>query len=99
MASEIQAAKDRLALDLKNVVHDTELLLRELGGDLNEKGKQARARLMATLESAKGSCSELQEKAMAKAKVADQYIHENPYKTMGVAFGIGILVGVLVSRK
>ena len=99
MASNLHTAKDRLAADLKNVVADSELLLRELTGELSEKGKQARARLTATLESAKISCHDLQEKTIAGAKVADEYIHDNPYKTIGVAFGLGILIGVLVSHR
>ena len=99
MTSNVHTAKERLAADLKNVVADSELLLRELTGELSEKGKQARARLAATLESAKVTCHDLQEKTLAGAKVADEYIHENPYKTIGVAFGIGILIGVLVSRR
>lgn len=99
MGSDIQAARERLAHDLKNVVHDSEVLIREIGGDLSEKGKQARARLAATLETAKSTCHDLQEKAVAGAKVADRYVQENPYKTMGAAFGLGILLGVLVARK
>ena len=99
MGSQVQAAKEQLVHDLKNVVHDSEALLREIGGDLSEKGKQARARLAATLETAKSSCHELQEKTIAGAKVADRYVHENPYKSMGAAFGMGILIGVLASRK
>ena len=99
MASDIQVAKDRLAHDLKNVVHDTEQLLHEIGHELSDKGKQARARLAATLESAKETCGELQEKTIATAKAADDYIHENPYKSIGVAFGVGLLIGVLVARR
>ncbi|HWN96045.1 MAG TPA: DUF883 domain-containing protein [Methylomirabilota bacterium] len=99
MASEIHAAKDRLTHDLKNVVHDTELLLREVGGELSEKGKLARARLNATLESAKETCHELGEKTAAAAKAADEYVHQNPYRSIGVAFGVGLLIGVLVARR
>ena len=99
MASDIHIAKDRLAHDLKNVVHDTELLLREIGGELSDKGKQARARLTATLETAKETCQDWQEKTVATAKAADEYIHENPYRSIGAAFGLGLLIGVLVARK
>lgn len=99
MASDIHAAKDRLAHDLRNVVHDTELLLHEIRGELSDKGKEVRARLATTLESAKQTCHDLGEKTVATAKAADEYVHENPYKSIGVAFGIGLLIGVLVARK
>jgi len=99
MNAEIHLAKDRLTNDLKNVIHDTELLLREIGLDLSEKGKQARARLTTTLEAAKENYRSLQEKTIATAKVADEYIHENPYKSLGVAFSVGLLIGIIVARK
>jgi ElaB/YqjD/DUF883 family membrane-anchored ribosome-binding protein len=51
------------------------------------------------LESAKTTCNQLEEKAIAGAKVADQTIREHPYESMGVAFGVGLLIGVLVGRR
>lgn len=99
MASDIHAAKDRLAHDLKNVVHDTELLLREVRGELSDKGKEVRARLATTLEAARQSCQNVQDRTVATAKAADRYVHDNPYRTIGVAFSVGLLVGVLVARK
>lgn len=99
MASDIRRAKEQLAHDLSNVVHDTELLLREIRGELSDKGKEAKARLATTLESAKQTCMGLQEKTAATARAADEYVHDNPYKSIGVCFGIGLLIGVLVARR
>jgi len=95
----IVVTKDRLVNDLKNVVSDSEELLKELAGELSERGKQARARLMATLESAKETCGELKEKAKAGAEAADTAVREHPYTSIGVAFGIGLVIGVLVCRR
>jgi ElaB/YqjD/DUF883 family membrane-anchored ribosome-binding protein len=99
MASNIHAAKDQLAQDLKAVVADSEILLREVGTELSERGKQARARLAATVESCKASYGQLQEKTKAGARVADEYIHDNPYRVIGIALGVGLIVGLLATRK
>ena len=40
-----------------------------------------------------------EEKAVERAKAADRTIRTHPYETLGVAFGIGLLVGFLVRRK
>jgi ElaB/YqjD/DUF883 family membrane-anchored ribosome-binding protein len=55
------------------------------------------------LERAKATCEHMQDQtlatAQAAAKKADTAIRSHPYESMGVAFGIGLLVGVLITRK
>ncbi|SRR5258706_5225849 len=99
MRRNIEVSKDRLVQDLKNVVSDSEQLLKEVAGQLTEKGKQARVRLSETLESAKATCDDLQEKALAGLETTDKLVHEYPYRSAGIAFGVGVLIGVLVTRR
>jgi ElaB/YqjD/DUF883 family membrane-anchored ribosome-binding protein len=95
----MNANTDKLVSDLKAVARDTEELLKASAGDVTEKAREARARLAGTLERCKESCRLLEEKAIAGAKVADKVVRDHPYPSMGVAFGLGLLVGVLVTRK
>jgi ElaB/YqjD/DUF883 family membrane-anchored ribosome-binding protein len=83
---------------LKSVTEDAENFVRETGSGLSEKAREARARLAASLASAKAGLSRLNEKAVEGAKATDRVIRANPYQSIGVAFGIGILLGVLVTR-
>lgn len=94
----MQNETDKLVKDLRLVVQDAEDLIRATAGEVNDKTKQARARLSQTLEKAKESAVVLQEKAAEKAKVADEVIRQHPYESMGVAFGLGLLLGVIVNR-
>ncbi len=94
-----EVTKEKLINDLKVVVRDAEALLRATAGDLSEKTKEARARLLAALESAKVTCHKLEERAIAGARATDKIIREHPYQSIGIAFGIGLLIGVLVNRK
>jgi ElaB/YqjD/DUF883 family membrane-anchored ribosome-binding protein len=55
-----------------------------------------RRRLAAALESAKETCQRLEERTVAAAKATDQTIRAHPYESIGIAFGLGLLVGVLV---
>jgi ElaB/YqjD/DUF883 family membrane-anchored ribosome-binding protein len=92
-------ANAQLARDLKAVVRDAEELMKATAGQAGEKLTEMRSRLAAALESAKGTCHKLEEKTVATAKATDRCIREHPYESIGVAFGVGLLIGVLVGRK
>jgi ElaB/YqjD/DUF883 family membrane-anchored ribosome-binding protein len=92
-------ANERLVRDLKSVARDAEDLLKATAGQAGEKVGELRSRLAAGLESAKDTCQRLEEKTLAAARATDRTIREHPYETIGVAFGLGLLVGVLVTRK
>ena len=58
-----------------------------------------RAKLEEAIEKAKGACQRLEEKTLAAAKTADKAVRTHPYPALGIAFGAGLLVGVLALRK
>ena len=90
---------DRLVSDLKTVTKDAEELLKTVSGDSANGSHELRMRLSTAIESAKATYRRLEEKAVAGAKATDKVIREHPYESLGVAFGLGLLVGVLVTRK
>ena len=94
-----EEANQRLSTDLNAVIRDAEELLKATGGQTGEHVNAVRARLTAAMESAKATAHKIQEKAVAAAKATDQVIRTHPYESIGVAFGVGLLVGVLVARK
>lgn len=90
---------EKLINDLKVVVRDAEELLRVTAGEVSEKAKSAREKLITALDSAKGSCQNLEQKAVEGAKVTDQLVRAHPYQSMGIAFGVGLLLGVILNRR
>ena len=96
-------ARERVLADLKSLVRDSEDLLKATADDVSEKAKDARARVTAALARAKATCENLQEEtaatARAAAKKADMMIRTHPYESIGAAFSIGLMMGVLVTRK
>jgi len=98
-AEEIEESTERLLQDLKAVVHDGEELLKAGAQELGERGLAARERLAAALEVAKETRRRLQERAVASAQATDKLIREYPYQSIGIAFGVGMLFGILVNRR
>ena len=94
-----EASTEKLVTDLKRVVSDSEELLKDSAGTVGEKAREMRERLAQTLESAKVVCRRLEDKAIEGAKATDKVIREHPYQSIGLAFGVGLLIGVLVTRK
>lgn len=94
-----QEANQRLATDLKLVMRDAEDLLKATAGEVGDKVKEVRGRLTKALQSAKDTCERLQEKTVDAAKATDHVIREHPYESIGIAFGVGLLIGVLVGRR
>lgn len=94
-----EANMGKLAEDLRVLSHDAEAMLRETASQTGEKVTELRERLADSLESAKATYRRLEEKAVAGARAADETIREHPYESIGVAFGVGLLIGVLVGRR
>ena len=81
------------------MVHDGEEILRAGAQELGEQGSIAREKLAAALEAAKETRRKLEERAVHYAKTTDQLIRENPYQAVGIAFGVGMLFGIIVNRR
>ena len=103
MDPQTRLARARVMADLKTLTADAEELLKATAGDVSEKAKEARIRITAALDRAKTTYADLQahsiESARAAAKQADHAIRTHPYESVGIAFGLGILIGAVLRRK
>lgn len=97
------ATKEQLIADFRVVVADAEALLKATANQGGEKLAEVRAKAEESIRVAKARMAELQTALLAQTKAAamatDAYVHENPWKTVGVAAGFGLVVGLLISRR
>lgn len=95
--------KDKLMGDLRVAIAEAEELLRMTADQAGEGAADVRSRIQARMNQAKADLVHLQEAAVAKAKAAghaaDELVHDNPWKSIGIAAGIGLVMGLLVSRR
>ena len=97
------ANKEKLVSDLKVVISDTEELLRATGGAAGEKAGELRERIAIRLRDAKERLADLEaalvDKTKAAARATDDFVHEEPWKAVGVAAALGLALGVLIGRR
>jgi ElaB/YqjD/DUF883 family membrane-anchored ribosome-binding protein len=90
---------NRIQESVDNLTDDTRALIAATADVAEEKVAEARNRLAAAVAAAKDGYLVVQKKAVASAKATDKAIRANPYQALGVAFGIGALLGFLLSRR
>ena len=103
MNSQANPTTDKLVEDLKVVMRDAEALIRATSAQTGEKIQEVRARAEESLKQARTRLTALEDQAYQSAReaadVTEQYVRENPWQSVGIAAGVGILVGLLLSRR
>lgn len=96
-------ARDQLLADFKVVVADAEALLKATAHNGGAEMVELRQRIEASLGVAKGRLRDAQGDVMARGREAatatDAYLHANPWQAVGVAAGVGLLIGLLSQRR
>lgn len=99
----MEKLSDDLITDFKVVVADAEALLKATANQGGDKLAEVRAKAEESLRIAKARMADAQEALLAKtreaAKATDVYVHENPWKAVGVAAGVGLVIGLLIGRR
>jgi len=85
--------------DMSTLAEDAQALMAATADVAGEKVREARNRLAGALERTKEIASRVREKAVESAKAADEAVHEHPYQAIGIAFGVGALLGYLIARQ
>ncbi len=95
--------KEQLIADFKTVVSDAEALIKATANQGGEALATVRAKAEASLAKAKAQMADAEAavlvRAKAAAKATDVYVHENPWKAIGVSAGLALLVGFIMGRR
>jgi ElaB/YqjD/DUF883 family membrane-anchored ribosome-binding protein len=96
-------SKEKLAGDLKNLVADAEELLKATASQAGEKIGVARQKIEQSLIEGKKALADAEKNLVQKSKecaeIADDYVRENPWSAVGIAGGIGLVLGLLIRGK
>lgn len=94
---------DQQTQDLRNqlgvLAEDARALMGATADVAGQKASEARERLTAALAKAKETCGRVRDQVVDQGKVVDQSVRQHPYEIIGVALGLGVLVGCLLCRR
>ncbi|HNC52770.1 MAG TPA: DUF883 family protein [Accumulibacter sp.] len=97
------ANKQKLVSDMRVVVADAEEILRATAGVAGDKMGDLRERIGERLRDAKLRLADaeaaLVDRTKAAARATDDFVHENPWRAVGVAAAVGLLLGVIIGRR
>jgi len=96
-------AKEKLVEDFNGVVSEAEQLIKTVAHDGSVKANALLVKMEENLRLAKERLYDFQENAVEKTKAAaratDDYVHENPWKSIAIAAALGVVVGLLLNRR
>lgn len=102
-STNISIPKDKLLEDLRLVMGDAEDLLHATANQAGEGAAAARARIQKSLQIVKERLvtaeTAVMDRTREAAKATDQYVHDNPWKAIGMSACIGAIIGMLIARR
>lgn len=98
-----EVTNEQLNDHFKAALADAEALVKATANLGGESLASVRAKAEESLKMLRARSSEAQAalvvKAKAAANITDAYVHDSPWEAIGVAAGVGVLIGVLVARR
>src|SRR5260370_36632524 len=95
--------KERLMSDIRTVLADAEDLLKQAASATGERASELRETALTRLKQAKEKAADMQvvvvEKGKKAARATDDYVHEQPWASIGIAAGLGVVIGLLINRR
>lgn len=97
--TKLRQAGSDTAEDLKTLLHEAESALSSVTGEASDQVGDLRKRLRLAISDGKGSIERLRTEAIHKAREADQLVRNNPYYAIGIAAGVGAIIGILLAHR
>ncbi len=103
LADEFAEPKEKLVTELKQMVSDVEELLSATASQTGEIATLARSRIQTSLKMVKNRLHATEASVLRHtregAKAADQYVHANPWQSIGISACAGVIIGMLIKRQ
>jgi ElaB/YqjD/DUF883 family membrane-anchored ribosome-binding protein len=101
--SKLNSSYLAVTQDFNQLVKDAQMLFEEATTLTGEKANEAIKRGMELLDIASKKLHEAQNSVIDSAKQAsdctETYVKENPWRAIGAAAGVGLLIGVILGRR
>ena len=102
-AQSIAAAADAAQSDVQSAISGAEDMLTQAANATGEKATELRNRALEQLRALRERLHDVQQTAVEKGKAAahatDDYVHDNPWRSILAAASLGVVVGLLIGRR
>jgi len=100
---QTRAQTNQLGRDVQNVVSEAQDLLKTVKDEGASTIDDVKSKLAGQYDIAREKFGELQTTVQDGAKAAmtttDEYVRSNPWRAVGIAAGLGALIGFIASRR
>ncbi|MCE0498337.1 MAG: DUF883 family protein [Methylacidiphilales bacterium] len=90
--------REKLVEDVKVLTKDVQDLLKATASVVGEKAAEARVKVEESLKVAQSKLAVVQDDVKARGReavaVTDEYVRDNPWSAVGIAAGVGFLLGL-----
>lgn len=101
--ANLAAPMEKLMEDLRLVVENAEELLLATANQSGESAESARTRIQETMKAAKRHLQSAEKVVVRQTrhavKATDEYVHDNPWKMIGLSACAGVIIGMLVAKR
>ena len=99
MTNNMNKQMQAVSNDVDTLADDARAFMTATADVAGEKVGEARKRLEAALERGKEIYGRVCDQAVEGAKTADGAVREHPYTAIGIAVGVGAVIGFLLARR
>lgn len=96
-------SSEDLRAELKSLADSLESMLNTTQDKSKEEIEGFKAKAREALSSSRAKLGQASEKITAQTKEiagqADNYVHENPWKSVGIGAAVGVVLGMLLSKR
>ena len=103
MTESAENSREKLVDDFAAVLGEAEEMLKRAANETGDTARDLRSQVETKLLRAKLNLQELEGEAVDRAKAAaratDDYVHDHPWRAVGAAAAVGVVVGLLLNRR
>ncbi|MES2885337.1 MAG: hypothetical protein V4709_11060 [Pseudomonadota bacterium] len=102
VADEVKASGSVIGNEVKNFIADLEEMVgsKTIGGlDVSKIKSDITSRIATYKSQAKAASEQAITQVKHQAEGVNTYVHDEPWKAIGVGFAVGLLLGVVISRR
>lgn len=104
---KVEASTEQLKADLRHLAQTVEELVSATADDTRSNVKDLRDRAEKRLKETRGRVeargeqlyTEARENVRHQADVCDEYVHQNPWTSVGIGAAVGVVIGLLLGRR